>query len=472
MKSVSILEVRETTDKEVEKLKLEKLVYEESGTNPVIVSVVLPTFNNGAKDYYETLKMILKEIGSLIDAGAIDELVIADGSRDKDGNPDYDFIRFMLALCVKHCKTFSDEVKFVTSMPDVKQRSMQGRFDFSVRFLSQLDPLLHKIFLDRGVLTESEVEFLKKGKGAGLWYSVPVTYGHIICFVDSDIRSFKQFYVTSLCRPILDTWHADQKTREISPGIVFTKAVYTRKTETEDGPMLGGRLARICAAPLFRTLAKMGKFEGLEEIEYHTSGECAFSLNALKTIQFTNGYDIETSVLCQVWKNFGMDKVAQVDLGLYQHIPGSEEHVEEMMKEFVTSLRYWSEKYGIEIDIGRLARDYEREGYKMVEEQAVRAAGIEGIGYSGKGSEMDKKRLKTFLGILKEYWRKSGTPKLLKPWSLVESDTNLDPEYSYQSLKLSLRKRINKLTSGMILSSIYIDKSDDIIQKYTGVHRP
>jgi len=39
-------------------------------------------------------------------------------------------------------------------------------------------------------------------------------------------------------------------------------------------------------------------------------------------------------------------------------------------------------------------------------------------------------------------------------------------------LKLALRKRINKLTSSMILSSIYVDKTDDIIQKYSGVHGP
>jgi len=472
MKSIDLLEARETKEEEIEKLKLDQAVYEESGKNPVIISVVVPTFNNGSKLYIETLQLVLKQMGELIDIGAIDELVIVDGSRDKDGNTDYGFITYMLALCIKYCKTFSNEVNFVKSMPEGKQRSMQGRFDFSVRFLSQLDPLLHQILLERKILTQSEVEFLKRGKGAGMWYSVPVTYGNIICFFDSDIRSFQNFYVSSLCKPILESWNSDTKTHTQNPDIIFSKAIYTRKTERPEGVTLGGRVSRIIALPVFRSLAKMGFFKGIEEIDYPLSGECAFSLDALKMIQFSNGYDIETSVLCQVWKEFGMGRVALVDFGLYEHIPGSEEHIRKIMLDFVSALKYWSERYNMHINPKTLAESYETEAYKMFAERAARASKLADIQYGDKEKTADEKRLKEFLAMLKQDWDKAELPKLLRPWKEIEEKTNKDPAYSYQALKLSLRKRINKLTSDIILSSIYVDKSDDIIKKYSGVHGP
>lgn len=472
MRNVTLLEARETKEQEIEKLKLEKIVYEESGKNPVIISVVMPTFNNGSKLYIETLQSMLKHMGELIDDGAIDELVIVDGSRDERGNPDYEFIKYMLALSVKHCKTFASEVHFVKSMSEPKARSMQGRFDFSIRFMSQQDPLLHKIFLDRNILTQIELDSLKRGKGAALWFAIPVTYGHIVCFFDSDIRSFQNYYVSALCEPILNTWESDPKSYVCNPEIVFSKAIYARKTDRPEGATLGGRLSRVCALPVFRALAKMGIFKGLDELEYPMSGECAFSVDALKSIQFSNGYDIETSVLCQIWKQFGLDRVAQVDYGLYQHIPGDEGHVKDMMVDFVSGLKHWSERYGMKIDPKTLAEKYETEAKKILVERSDRASKLDEVVYGAKEKAADEQRMKDFGSLLRSGWQRAANPKLLRAWSEIEEKANRDPAYSYQALKLSLRKRINKLTSSMILSSIYVDKTDDIIQKYAGILRP
>lgn len=472
MKSVGVEEAAEVKEQDIEKLKLEHKVYQESGTNPITISVVLPTFNNGSKEYVETMQLILRKIGKLIDRGAIDELVIVDGSRDEKDMPDYDFIKFMLALCVKHCKTFANEVNFVRSMPEGKQKSMEGRFDFSVRFLSQLDPLLHSIFLNHKLLSADEIEFLKKGKGAGLWYAIPVTYGDILCFVDSDIKSFRKFYISALCKPILDTWKSDSKTRICEPTTVFTKAVYQRKNDSEEGGKFGGRLERVGVAPLFRVLSRLGHFKGLDEIKYHVSGECAFGIDALKNIQFSNGYDIETSVLCQLWKQVGMDRLAQVDLGVYQHIPGSEEHVKDMMGEVVSALKYWTKEYGMVIDGDSLSKEYAKEAYVMLQEYWAKAASMEEFSYNSKDRQADSKRIDEFTKVLQESWKGGEKPKLLHAWKEIEEKANEEKGYSYQNLKLSLRKRINKFTSNIILSSIYIDKSDDIIQKYAGVHGP
>jgi hypothetical protein len=472
MKSVSAEEAESVKEQDIAKQKISCTVYQESGTNPATISVVLPTFNNGNDEYIKTMQMVMRKIGKLIDRGAVDELVIVDGSRDDKGMPDADFIKFMLALCIKNCETFRKEVDFVRSMPEGKQRGMEGRFDFSVRFLSQLDPLLHKIFLDHELLTQDELEFLKKGKGAGLWYSIPVTYGDIICFVDSDIKSFRKFYVGALCKPILDTWKSDCKSRDCSPDIVFSKAVYTRKNETAQGFKMGGRLQRAGMAPLFRALAKRGCFEGLEKLDYHVSGECAFYIDALKDIHFSNGYDIETSILCQLWKEYGMGRIAQVDLGIYQHIPGSDDHVSDMMREIASAIKHWCTEYGMPINRDDLSKVYAKEGYAILEEYWAKAKRLEGFSYDSSDRLKDSKRVDEFTRILKESWEGEEKPKLLRAWKELEEKANAEHGYSYQNLKLSLRKRINKFTSNMILSSIYIDRSDDIIQKYTSVHGP
>jgi hypothetical protein len=88
---------------------------------------------------------------------------------------------------------------------------------------------------------------------------------------------------------------------------------------------------------------------------------------------------------------------------------------------------------------------------------------------SGKA---DEERVDDFAAILRKQWVMGKDPKLLHAWKEIEEKSNGINGYSYQNLKLSLRKRINKFTSSIILSSIYIDKTDDIIHKYSGVYRP
>jgi hypothetical protein len=167
-----------------------------------------------------------------------------------------------------------------------------------------------------------------------------------------------------------------------------------------------------------------------------------------------------------------MDRVAQADLGVYQHIPGSEDHVMDMMKEVVSALKYWSGEYGMEIDSKKLSEGYAKEARKVPGTYSKKAKEYEGFVYEEGDGEGDGRRAKEFRKILDENWGKKEKPKLLHSWEEIEKRANSGKDYSYQNLKLSLRKRINKFTSGMILSSIVIDKTDDIIHKYSGLYRP
>ena len=161
--------------RDIENLKYTKTLRDISGERPVTVSVVIPTFNKDDCTYNRALQRVLERTCNLVDKGIVDEIVIAEGSRLEDGSPDYGFIEFILAVAMKHCSTFNNEVRFVQSMPEGRFKALQGRFDFSVRIMNQVDPDLHRIFLDRELLTRDELEVLKQGKGAKMWCRVPVT---------------------------------------------------------------------------------------------------------------------------------------------------------------------------------------------------------------------------------------------------------------------------------------------------------
>ena len=292
--------------KEIGKLKNENYVVDESGRRPVAISIVMPTFNKNDRVYNRTVLNIIGELGGLIDDGIIDEVVIAEGSRTKDGKPDFEFMEFLLAAAIKSSRTFEREVEFVRSMPEGKQKALQGRYDFSFRILNQVDPELHRIYLKHKILMEEEIEILKEGKGGNIWFSVPVTYGDIVCFIDSDIVSFKKHYIKGLCRPILRGWKSecaiDEDMSDMSE-VIFTKATYIRRHKVPGGFTLGGRLSRLFGIPIFNLLARKGIFNGLDAISYPFSGECAITRRKLNELQFSNGYDIEISVLCQLWNN-------------------------------------------------------------------------------------------------------------------------------------------------------------------------
>ncbi|HDH41685.1 MAG TPA: hypothetical protein ENG12_04700 [Candidatus Altiarchaeales archaeon] len=474
MEVISYHRPRQIQVKEIERLKLENFVTDESGKRPVMISVVMPTFNKHSKEYNRTVMNIINKLGSLIDDGVIDEVVIAEGSRTEEEKPDFEYMEFLLACAIKASRTFEREVEFVRSLPEGKQRALQGRYDFSFRILNQLDPELHRIYLNHRILNEKELEVLKRGKGANLWFSVPVTYGDIICFIDSDIVSFKKHYIKGLCRPILQGWYSGGEVGDDYSSTLFTKATYIRRHKSNSGFTLGGRLSRLFGIPMFNVLAKYGIFNGLDSISYPFSGECAITRRKLNELQFSNGYDIEISVLCQLWKNHGMEKIAQYDLGIFSHIPGDEKHVDDMLREISMALFYWIRRYGFEDkikDLKTLLDEYEKTALKMLDVYEKVADEIPRITYGEDNKEVDRERILRYRKIVEEGYElsKREKPKLLKPWSEVKKQMDSQVGYSYQSLKSVLQNRVNKFTSNTILSyiRIYVDMSSEIIAKFT-----
>ncbi len=459
---------------EIEKLKLKHYVVDDSGRRPVTISVVVPTFNKNDKEYNRAVLNVISNCGALIDEGVIDEVVVADGSRTNNEKVDMEFIEFLLSLAIKYSKTFEREVEFLRSLPEGKMRALQGRYDFSFRIQSQIDPSLHNIFLKYGVLNKREIEHLKHGKGANMWFSVPVTYGDIICFVDSDIVSFRKHYVKGLCHPILKGWKSEIKAGENHSSTVFTKANCIRRHKIPGDFKIGGRLSRLFGIPMFRVLAKHGILNGLEDISYPFSGECAITRDALNRLQFSNGYDIETSFLCQLWKNFGVDKIAEYNVGFFRHIPGDEEHADEMLEEISMALFYWMKKYNLTDkikDIDSLLDEYEKEAESMIrlyEKIALKTPSR--IRYNDEEMKEDKERIKRYNTIIKSGYllSRNNKPKLLKPWAEIKKQVDFKRGYSYEQFKSSMQSRVNKFTTNMIISyiRIYVDRSSTIMAKY------
>jgi len=454
--------------RDIEKLKLRKTVWDEVGSRPVMISAVIPTFNKNDPKYNKALMRVLMDCCNLVDKGILDEIVIAEGSRMEDGSPDFDFIEFILAVCFKYCKTFKSEVAFINQLPEGRKKALEGRFDFCVRILNQIDPELHKIFLKHKLLTEDEIEFLKQGKGGNLWFSIPVTYGDILCFVDSDIVSFNENYIKGLCYPLLSSWG------EENPKL-FSKATYTRRHKMKLGKYkIGGRLSRLAAIPLFKVLSERNILEGLDGVTYPFSGECAFTRETLNNIQFSNGYDIETSVLCQLWKKYSVENMELVDLGFFQHLPGTEDHTDDMLDEITKALFYWIRKYGLKKNLGNIEKlldDYEKTAKSTLDWYEVRATRHPGkIIYGKEQRNEDLRRIKRYKKIiLKGYKKSSGwEPKLLKPWSEIKEKTDSTVGYSYMNFKNTLQKRVNKFTSDTILTKIHvhIDRTRSIIDEH------
>jgi len=459
---------------EIERLKLDKYVLDESGRRPVSISVVVPTFNKNQSEYNRAVLNVISTCGSLIDEGVVDEVVIADGSRTSDGEVDMAFMEFLLSIAIKYSKTFEREVEFVRGLTEGKMRALQGRYDFSFRIQSQIDPELHKIFLERNILSMKEIEDLKNGKGANMWFSVPVTYGDIICFVDSDIVSFRKHYIKGLCQPILRGWNSEAKSNEPNSAKIYSKASYIRLHKIPGGFKMGGRLSRLFGIPIFRVLSEHGLFNGLEKISYPFSGECAITRYAINKLQFSNGYDIETSVLCQLWKEFGIEKMAEYNFGFFRHLPGGEAHAEEMLEEISMALFYWLRRYNYMDELGDidlLIDEYTNKADKMIGVYQNIAQKIPSrLTYGQDQVAEDKLRIEKYAQIIKSGYGLSvnNKPKLLRPWAEIKNEVNSMKGYSYDALKSSLQSRVNKFTSNMILSyiRIYVDRSNRIISQF------
>jgi glucosyl-3-phosphoglycerate synthase len=145
----------------------------------------------------------------------------------------------------------------------------------------------------------------KKGKGENLWKAVYELTGDIIVYVDADIKNIHPRFAYGLVAPLI-----------YRPEVKYVKAFYDRPLAFSQGirPSGGGRVTEILVRPLFSLF-----LPDLTGLVQPLSGEYAVRREVLQELPFPIGYGVETSHLMDVYKRWGMEALAQVDLDQRVH---------------------------------------------------------------------------------------------------------------------------------------------------------
>jgi glucosyl-3-phosphoglycerate synthase len=140
-----------------------------------------------------------------------------------------------------------------------------------------------------------------RGKGEALWKSLAAVSGDLVVWLDSDVSDFDATFVPGLLGPLLT-----------EPGVGYVKALYRRPLgESAEG---GGRVTEICARPLISLF-----YPELSALVQPLSGEAAGRRALLERLPFMSGYAVEIGLLLDIVRRFGLEPLAQVDLGERHH---------------------------------------------------------------------------------------------------------------------------------------------------------
>ena len=140
-----------------------------------------------------------------------------------------------------------------------------------------------------------------RGKGEALWKSLHAANGDIIVWCDADVHNFSPSFVTGLLAPLLTT-----------DDVAFVKAFYERPLDGR--PNEGGRVTELVARPLIGLL-----FPHLAFLAQPLAGECAGRREVLERLPFVQGYGVDLALLVDIAARWGVDAIAQVDLGTRVH---------------------------------------------------------------------------------------------------------------------------------------------------------
>ena len=143
------------------------------------------------------------------------------------------------------------------------------------------------------------------GKGEALWKSLLVTDGDLVVFVDADLTRWGPHFVTGLIGPLLD-----------DPEVHLVKGFYARVRTESDGSTSteGGRVTELVARPLLSLW-----WPELAGVVQPLAGEWAARRSLMESLTIPVGYGVELSTLLDTFTRYGLDALAQVDLGSRAH---------------------------------------------------------------------------------------------------------------------------------------------------------
>ena len=151
------------------------------------------------------------------------------------------------------------------------------------------------------------------GKGWAVWQGIGLATisSEIIALFDADIRTFNYSYPARMLQPLLDP----------SNGISYVKAFYSRLSLETNA--LQGRATRLFVGPLLTSLEQLlgkGPFlDYLQAFRYPLAGEFAFNKDLAMNLRIPCDWGLEIGLLSEVYRNVRISRIAQVDLGIFDH---------------------------------------------------------------------------------------------------------------------------------------------------------
>lgn len=166
------------------------------------------------------------------------------------------------------------------------------------------------------------------GKGQAMTHGLNESTGDVLVFLDADVLNTTEEFVPRLIAPLLTNEH-----------IQMVKAYYERPLHNM--PTGGGRVTELAARPILSLL-----FPGLGEIRQPLAGETAGRRDVFEKVGFADAYGVEIALLIDVAGSFGVNSIAQVDLGVRRH---RNRPIEELRPMSVDVLRAALARYGVEL---------------------------------------------------------------------------------------------------------------------------
>ena len=139
------------------------------------------------------------------------------------------------------------------------------------------------------------------GKGQAMRVALREAEGDLIAFVDGDVTNFGAHFVTGLLGPLLP-----------DDGTTVVKGFYQRPLNGE--PDGGGRVTELMARPVIDLLVP-----ALGVVRQPLAGETAAPRWVFEKCTLADGYAVELALLIDVASHFGVETIAQVDLGVRAH---------------------------------------------------------------------------------------------------------------------------------------------------------